>query len=48
CARALLLRFDLDGSDEDEEDDEAEMIQLGWDRERERCAMAASIGGAQS
>jgi hypothetical protein len=47
CARALLLRFDLDGSDEEEKNDEAELMQLGWDRERERCAMATSIVGAQ-
>lgn len=46
CARALLIRFDLE--DEEDCDDEAEFMQLGWDRERDRRAMQPSTPGAHS
>jgi len=46
CARALLMRFDLD--EEEACDDQAELMQLGWDRERDRRAMQGSTVGAHS
>jgi len=49
CARALLLRFDLDSVEEEEvQDDDSASMQLGWDRERDRRAMLASVGSARS
>ena len=46
CARALLMRFDLD--EEEVRDDEAELMQIGWDRERDRRAMQEPTAGAHS